>query len=369
MKILILASSFYPNISPRSYRTTELAKELVKQGHEVKVYFKKEEYDYTGIENKYGIKVGDYGKFYIKNIRNDEGGVFGLIKRVLNRLLLQLFEYPTIELMYKVWTLLKREKEYNLMITIAVPHAIHWGASMYGRNLKKKIGCWIADCGDPYMFCGTDSFKKMSYFSIFEKRFCKYADYITVPIGDAINAYYPEFRKKIRVIPQGFDMSSIDSLRRYKKNERPTFAYAGSFVMYQSDPEKFLQYLVSLDCDYLFYIYTRQVNMIKNYDKLSNGRIVLKPYIQREALMQELSGMDFLVHFEVKTKVQRSSKLIDYAILGKPVLSISSDVLDVNIIEEFLKGDYSGSYSLENIEDYNINSIARKFVGLSEKST
>jgi len=32
-KILIVSNAFYPEISPRSFRTTELAKELSRQGH------------------------------------------------------------------------------------------------------------------------------------------------------------------------------------------------------------------------------------------------------------------------------------------------------------------------------------------------
>ena len=36
-KILLVSNGFYPEISPRSFRATELAKELVRQGHSVKV--------------------------------------------------------------------------------------------------------------------------------------------------------------------------------------------------------------------------------------------------------------------------------------------------------------------------------------------
>lgn len=35
-KILIISRSFYPMNSPRSFRTTELAKEFARQGHEVR---------------------------------------------------------------------------------------------------------------------------------------------------------------------------------------------------------------------------------------------------------------------------------------------------------------------------------------------
>ena len=36
-RILIISSAFYPFNSPRSFRTTELAKEFARRGHQVKV--------------------------------------------------------------------------------------------------------------------------------------------------------------------------------------------------------------------------------------------------------------------------------------------------------------------------------------------
>ncbi len=41
-------------------------------------------------------------------------------------------------------------------------------------------------------------------------------NYITVPIEEAREAYYEEFRNKIRVIPQGFDFSDVQ-LAKYEK--------------------------------------------------------------------------------------------------------------------------------------------------------
>ena len=45
-KILLVSNGFYPEISPRSYRATELAKEFYRQGHEVTVITKYRDYNY-----------------------------------------------------------------------------------------------------------------------------------------------------------------------------------------------------------------------------------------------------------------------------------------------------------------------------------
>ena len=39
MKIVIISGWAYPNSTPRSFRATELAKYLVKEGHDVKIFF------------------------------------------------------------------------------------------------------------------------------------------------------------------------------------------------------------------------------------------------------------------------------------------------------------------------------------------
>ena len=41
------------------------------------------------------------------------------------------------------------------------------------------------------------------------------ADKITIPVANAVDAYYPQFRNKIHVIPQGFDMSHKYEKERY----------------------------------------------------------------------------------------------------------------------------------------------------------
>ena len=52
-KILLVSSAFYPEISPRSFRATELAKEFCRRGHDVTVISKFREHDYSDILNEF----------------------------------------------------------------------------------------------------------------------------------------------------------------------------------------------------------------------------------------------------------------------------------------------------------------------------
>ena len=56
-KILLVTNGFYPEISPRSYRSTELAKEFCRQGHEVTVISKFRDHDYAKFLLEYPINL------------------------------------------------------------------------------------------------------------------------------------------------------------------------------------------------------------------------------------------------------------------------------------------------------------------------
>lgn len=55
-KILIVSKSFYPLISARSLRTTELAKEFARQGHKVTVITPKKDEVHAAFEKNTGLK-------------------------------------------------------------------------------------------------------------------------------------------------------------------------------------------------------------------------------------------------------------------------------------------------------------------------
>src|SRR5699024_8889428 len=174
---------------------------------------------------------------------------------------------------------LKDESGYDLLISIAVPHPVHWGVA-WARSKENPIATtWAADCGDPFMGADLDTFNKWFHFKYFEKYFCRKADFVTVPMEDAKKGYYPEFRNKIEVIPQGFNFEEVKiNPSSYSKNHKPTFAYAGSFIPGRRDPRPFLDYLVSLRRNFKFILYTKNLALIEPWLQKSNGRIEARDY-------------------------------------------------------------------------------------------
>lgn len=360
-KILVVSKSFYPQNSPRSFRTTELVKEFARQGHSVTILTHKLD-EHSKFEKEYNIKFKDLGPKHWKSI--DSKGSGTLLRKIIRHSLTHFAEYPDLEYVNLVYSALKRESGYDLLVSIAIPYPVHWGVARAQSNRHNVAKVWIADCGDPYMGQENGLFAKPFYFKYVEKWFCRRTDFLTVPTEASKQAYYPEFREKIKVIPQGFKFEDICLGKNLIINQVPTFAYAGSFYPGKRDPKELLNYLSSLKQDFRFVIYTKQENLVLPYVKQGDSRIELKNYIPREELLQEIQRMDFVINFENFGSTQTPSKLIDYAILDKPILSIKTGELDKNKVSQFLDGDFSRAVIIENKDQYRIENVTRKFLNL-----
>ncbi len=362
-RILLVSSAFEPEISPRSYRATELAKELFRQGHSVVVITKYRNYNYSDFLKKYGITLKMWGKSKFPKVPAFKRKPFSLISRIFSRILMVLFEYPGIEEMFRVKKMLRHEGGYDLMISFAVPYPVHWGVAWSRSNKHPISDIWVADCGDPYMGDVLDSFRKPFYFGYLEKWFCRKADCITIPIESARPAYYAEFHNKIKIIPQGFDFGLDEKEPEQPQNNVPTFAYAGGFLPGARDPEPLMQYLTKLDLPFKFLVFTNNPDMINQFKDKLNEKLVISDYIPRIQLLKILVKMDFLINFDNNTPLNSPSKLIDYAIVNRPVLNIDRN-FNGNELLEFLNGFYKNRMPLPNPQHYHIKNVTRLFLNL-----
>lgn len=357
MRILIISKVFYPEISPRAFRTTQLAQEFTRLGHDVTVMLPNiDEEFYREYTRNCGVKFKNLGTTRFDKFKSEN-----LIIRIIKRALQLSIEFPDMELVSLIKKGLKNQSDYDLLISIAVPHPIHWGVAASLKSNKILTKKWIADCGDPFMGCKTDYYKKFFYFKYVEKNWCKQCDYIVVPTESSIEGYYPEFSNKIKVIPQGFDFDEIE-IPEYEKNDISTFAYAGSLTLHFRNPYPFLDFLTELNSDFKFIVYNES-DILEPYVERLKGKLEIRKYVPRSELIPVLAGVDFLINFSNNTSIQIPSKLIDYSISNRPVLNIDKD-LDKNVVLQFLNGNYDGQMRLLDLEKYNIRNVAQSFLTL-----
>lgn len=361
MKIVIISSVFYPRMSPRSLRTTELAKELSRQGHDVTVYALLGNYDYAKYSKDTGIKIKQLGVSKWGKKDSDGKSHANFIRKYIVHYWGKKLWLPESEMIPMVIKAISNEKDVDCLITITMPHSINYAASLADLS---EVKCWIADCGDPFTlnpFC-----KYPSRCVDYEKRWCSRCNFITLPIKEAIDGYYPEFHDKIRIIPQGFNFKDIH-LTDYKPHEIPVFAYTGAVYKGRRDPGKFLDYLTTLEENFRFVVYGNSWSYFQPYKAKLGEKLVYGGQLPHDEMITKISGMDFLINIKNQSGVQQPSKLIDYALSKRPFMTISSyfEENERKIFHEFLNRDYSNRDSFTNIEDYNITTIAKKFVDLA----
>lgn len=368
LKIVIISRVIFPKIAPRSMRATELAKEFVRQGHDVTLYGLLGNYDYSNFEKETGVRVRSLGRTYFAKVNSDDSYKFNKLDKFLKRIFGKILEFPDIELMKNTYHVLKKEKNIDLVISVAIPYPIHWGVALYSSlnpRFSKNV-TWVADCGDPYM--GNPFMKHPFYFKYMEKWFCNKTDFISIPIEEAKRAYFPEYKHKLRVIPQGFNFTEPNLKGLYKKNDKPTFIYSGTFYEGVRDPRPFLDLLIELNKDFRFIIYTKNIKLLEKYKGVLKDKLIIRDYVSRPELLTQLSQADFLINFENNTSLQSPSKLIDYALSGRPILSINT-VQEINkeMVLDFLNSNYEKATIVENIEQYDIKNVAIQFLNLTNK--
>jgi hypothetical protein len=367
-KILIITNGFYPEQSPRSFRATELTKELVKQGHDVTVMTPSRE-GLKNLQTNYPFKLISLGNLNwgIFNFKS-KSPIVHLFNKFINRAFPLFFEFPDIELYFKVKEKLKKENStFDLLISIAVPFTIHWGvSSVWNKNKKAKV--WVADCGDPYMGNKNDTFSKLFYFHYFENHFLKNADYVTIPFEDLKFRFNSKYQDKFRVIPQGFNFSNI-KLREYRKNTNLKIGYVGTIIPGHRHPSELICHLEKLKIDYKFCFFgTNEASVYKETPWNKNFEFYKSTL--RENVIEQLSEIDFLVNVmekKIDGKVAAiPSKLIDYSLTKRPILNYEYQSFDPVILEQFIAEDFTNAYVLQNFENYQIENVVSKFLNLTE---
>ena len=377
MNILVLSRWFNPSKNPRAFRTSELVRELSIRGYTVDLFapcdavfddsFSVEHIKHYGVKSYDDRRMeGAESSFRKQNTLTKN--IYSLLRNTV-----RYFSGEGIrDLVYslhllKALCMNTKNPKYDVVIAISYPFYVLLATVIY-TYLNKKISIKIADCGDPFYY--NPAFKKAFYIKYIERFVLRRFQWLIVPMADAVPSYrHCAMEERIRIIPQGFQLLSVRH-DEYMPHDVPVFCYAGVFYKKIRDPRFFLEYLCTINSDFCFVVYalsdffTQETLML--YKQRLGERLLIKAPVEREHLIHEMAKMDFVLNFDNENSNQRPSKLIDYAMSRRPILSFNRQTFRPDVFQAFLKGDYSEQYHVD-LEQYDIRHVVDQFEALFDE--
>ena len=368
--ILIVSNFYYPELTPRAFRVHELVKEFVKLKHNVtlvlpnKEIYKAEKFTLPGLNIVYSdSKEKKIIKHKKNNTKQNSNKVAftkyfkNIIKFFFPKELFQTYDKGLTK------SLISINAKYDVLISVSQPTSVHFSVifALLSNKYIRKIPNKYAEFSDP-LFSGSCT-KIFPLYHLIGFTFSCFFDFFAIPTKNSI-PYFSKFKSEnnIKIIPQGFDFSQIKT-KSYSENNIITFAYAGSFYEKLRNPKYFFEYLNRFTIDFRFIVYTKSnfvINMINEFPLLKD-KIIFKEFIPREELIYELSAFDFLINFENESSLMVPSKLIDYALCKRPILSFNSVTFDSKKFDSFINRDFKDAKIIDT-ENYNISNVVKNFL-------
>lgn len=387
MRILVTSYFFHPEGTPRATRTYELVREFARRGHEVAAYVPDYPEDYSGLEARWGFRVRKVPAGFFLNAGDkapDSPAARALSRpSALKRRLYRAYHWATggrqVEYARTLYRALMEDfgrdaGRFDLVLSIGLPFAVHLGTAAWLRKAERSGSgrpTAAADYGDPYYYDPME--RKLFLHRFLEARTLGSFDHIVLP-HDRIRDCFTPYRgaeKKLRIIPQGFDLEGTERLP-YRPRPVPEFAYAGVFYPGHGDPSELLTALAASDREFRFVVYTdtrpgsESMACLAPFRDRLGDRLALRARIPRAELLRELSAADFLVSIDWPGVLH--TKLIDYKLAGRPILSYEPDRFEPGVLEEFLSGDYRRDFSgAIDLAAYDIRTVAGRFLELAGK--
>jgi len=350
-KVLIISFQYWPALNARAFRWTALAEAWVRAGREVHVVCARVP-DRPALETRNGVRVHRVGSAWVERLRGAvmprSGGTTvkpNAVWRILTAVARNLWHgiyWPDTSC---TWYFAARNKARKLLATID-PDAVvsvspAFTAVAVGRSLAhptRRGFRWLIDLGDPFSFAEEappNNFRLYRQLNIrFERGCFAAADSVSVTTAETRERYaalFPESAQKIAVIPPlvalpetviavgHSDSSGCRQLaflgRLYPTIRRPDFLLA-LFAALGEAPE-------GKRYELHFYGETRECGAsFAPYQYMVGKTLFLHGLVQRERAASAMHSADVLVNIGNDTRYQLPSKIVEYAMTGRPILNL-----------------------------------------------
>ena len=336
MRILIITPYFHPFENPRAFRWTSIAKEWIRQSHEVDVLTSRAS-EISELKNIEGMNIIAVGRASVREWGRKKLSYFNNKLIEPAKWFMKSWMWPDSS---QYWIrpagekgkLLLKGNKYDLVISVSLPFSSHLVAFKLRKEFDFK---WIVDIGDPFIMEGGYPINNHLLYKRknkeIERAVFYNCDFISVTNENLAMKYRREYKlNNISVIPPLASGQMIDT-RVERKNNKIRIGYFGSFYERIRSPKRlkrFLAELTSLKDEICieFYGNIKQefVYAIKMMSLRNKVETHFYEAIPRSEVLEKMREMTFLLSIGNKSNIQLPSKIIDYIISQRPIIHLSS---------------------------------------------
>jgi glycosyltransferase involved in cell wall biosynthesis len=363
-RILIVSFQYWPALSARSFRWTALAERWASEGRDVRIVCARSP-DRPAFETVKGVRVHRVGPAWMESLRGaaqPAGGRAesdrGAIRRMATaaaRAIWHAVYWPDTSC---TWYFAARAKAREL-IAAGAPQALvtvspTFTAVAAGRSLARDPGRgfhWLIDLGDPFSFSDEappNNFRLYGRLNTrFERGCFAGADSISVTTSETRDRYaalFPESAGKIAVIPPLVDLPETGGpAARPPRSDRRRLVFLGRLYPSIRRPDYLLSLFASLaDAPggerYELHFFGESWQCEADFaphGRMLGRSLFVHGAVPRERALAEMRSADVLVNIGNDTRYQLPSKIVEYAMTGRPILNIVPNSDDSSA--EFLK--------------------------------
>jgi glycosyltransferase involved in cell wall biosynthesis len=352
-KVLIISFQYWPALNARAFRWTALAEDWARKGRDVHVVCARLP-DRPAVEVVNGVKLHRVGNAWIERLRgagvpianNGTTAKRNAIRRVVTaaaRAIWHAIYWPDTSC---TWYFAARGKARELVAALA-PEAVvsvspAFTAVAVGRTLaagKPKRFHWLIDLGDPFSFAEEAPPNNLRLYRRLNVRFERgcfaAADSVSVTTGDTRDRYaalFPESAHKIAVIPPLVALPEAGSgIENGLRSDRRRLAFLGRLYPTIRRPDFLLALFAAFAegpggerYELHFYGETWECQAsFAPYGHMLGRNLFLHGPVPRDRAASAMRSADFLINIGNDTRYQLPSKIVEYAMTGRPILNLA----------------------------------------------
>jgi len=351
-KVLIISFQYWPALNARAFRWTALAEAWARAGREVHVVCARVP-DRPVLETLNGVRVHRVGSAWIEGLRGAAKPVSGgttakpnAVRRIFTAVARSLWHgiyWPDTSC---TWYFAARNKARKLLASIG-PDAVvsvspAFTAVAVGRSLARRSQRkfrWLIDLGDPFSFAEEappNNFRLYRHLNVrFERGCFAAADSVSVTTTETRERYaalFPESAQKIAVIPPLVAMpETVTAVAHGASSGRRRLVFLGRLYPRIRRPDFLLALFAALGeapegkrYELHFYGETWECGpSFAPYQYMVGKTLFLHGLVQRERAASAMYSADVLVNIGNDTRYQLPSKIVEYAMTGRPILNLA----------------------------------------------